>query len=268
MDLTDNSIDRRVFLASLGSTVAGTAIGMRALGQSAPRVSPFESVKAVALDGFAVFDATALNRTVDEILPGRARDVVTAWRSRMFDYQWLRTLGGRYADFERTSGDALRYTEQQLDLHLSDADRARLLEAQLTLTPWADSVAAIRSLRQAGLRLVFLSNMTERMLTEGATRAGMLDQFEHVLSTDRIRAAKPDVRAYTLATQVLKLKARDIAFVAFAGWDAAGAAWFGYPTIWTNRTNAPADVLDAPPVRVCRTLAEAALALTATASAR
>ena len=25
-----------------------------------------------------------------------------------------------------------------------------------------------------------------------------------------------------------------IPFVAFAGWDVAGAGWFGYPTFWVN----------------------------------
>jgi len=36
-------------------------------------------------------------------------------------------------------------------------------------------------------------------------------------------------------------------FVAFAGWDVAGAKWFGYPTFWNNRTDAPAEELEASP---------------------
>jgi 2-haloacid dehalogenase len=31
--------------------------------------------------------------------------------------------------------------------------------------------------------------------------------------------------------------------VAFAGWDAAGAKWFGYPTFWVNRLNLPGEEL-------------------------
>jgi 2-haloacid dehalogenase len=34
-----------------------------------------------------------------------------------------------------------------------------------------------------------------------------------------------------------------ILFVAFAGWDAAGAKWFGYPTFWLNRAGAPSEQL-------------------------
>jgi 2-haloacid dehalogenase len=32
-----------------------------------------------------------------------------------------------------------------------------------------------------------------------------------------------------------------------AGWDVAGAKWFGYPTFWNNRGNRPAERLDAVP---------------------
>jgi 2-haloacid dehalogenase len=40
----------------------------------------------------------------------------------------------------------------------------------------------------------------------------------------------------------LKL-AREEMFVAFAGWDAAGARSFGDPTFWVNRLGLPADEL-------------------------
>ncbi|XYH99740.1 hypothetical protein ACMHYB_08245 [Sorangium sp. So ce1128] len=34
-----------------------------------------------------------------------------------------------------------------------------------------------------------------------------------------------------------------VEFVPFAGWDAAGARWFGYPTFWVNRLGLPAEEL-------------------------
>ena len=43
------------------------------------------------------------------------------------------------------------------------------------------------------------------------------------------------------------LTREQIVFTAFAGWDAAGAKWFGYPTVWVNRLQAAAEELDAPP---------------------
>jgi 2-haloacid dehalogenase len=61
--------------------------------------------------------------------------------------------------------------------------------------------------------------------------------FEHVLSTDAVRTYKPDARAYQMGTDAFRLRCEQIVFVAFAGWDVAGANWFGYPTFWANRRN-------------------------------
>jgi 2-haloacid dehalogenase len=71
--------------------------------------------------------------------------------------------------------------------------------------------------------------------------------FEDHLTTARVGAFKPDPRAYQMAVDSFGLKKEQIAFTAFAGWDAAGAKWFGYPTFWVNRTRAPAEELGITP---------------------
>ena len=60
-----------------------------------------------------------------------------------------------------------------------------------------------------------------------------------MISTDRVRSYKPDPRAYQLGVEVLELRKEEILFVALAGWDVAGAKWFGYPTFWVNRLGSP-----------------------------
>jgi len=50
-----------------------------------------------------------------------------------------------------------------------------------------------------------------------------------------------------MGIDAFKLAKEEILFAAFAGWDAAGAKWFGYPTFWVNRMNAPVEELDAAP---------------------
>lgn len=59
----------------------------------------------------------------------------------------------------------------------------------------------------------------------------------------RCSRIKPDLRAYQLGVDVLKLPKERIAFVAFAGWDVAGAKWFGYRTFWNNRQSAAPETL-------------------------
>ena len=245
-------LHRREFLESLIGGLAMSAPSIRRASAASARLP----VRAVAFDGFAVFDPTPVAILAEEIVPGRGTQLVTAWRSRQFEYQWLRTLGGRYADFRRTSEDGLTFAAKSLGLPLTGDARARLVDAQLMLVPWPDARDAIHALRAADIRLAFLSNMTERMLEDGAERAGFRGAFEHVLSTDRVRAAKPDPRAYRMALDALELRRDEITFVAFAGWDAAGATWFGYPTVWTNRLTLPPDELDAPPALIARNLGD------------
>jgi 2-haloacid dehalogenase len=80
--------------------------------------------------------------------------------------------------------------------------------------------------------------------------------FERIISTDMAKTYKPDARAYQLGTDVLHLKKEEILFVAFAGWDASGAKWYGYPTFWLNRLQSPAEELNAIPDGEGRVMAD------------
>jgi 2-haloacid dehalogenase len=59
-----------------------------------------------------------------------------------------------------------------------------------------------------------------------------------------------------MAIDALKLTREDILFVAFAGWDVAGATWFGYPTFWVNRLNLPGEELGVAPDAMGRDLTD------------
>ena len=115
---------------------------------------------------------------------------------------------------------------------------------------------SFKELRESGIRLAFLSNFTPRMLESNIRSSGLEGMFEQVLSTDRVSTYKPDPKAYQLAVDTLKLKREEIAFAAFAGWDAAGAKSFGYPTFWNNRLRQPLEELGVKPDAIGETLAD------------
>ena len=233
------ALDRRGFLHLAAGAAASGALPGTPVAARRPRF------KALAFDGFPVFDPRPVFALAETLFPGRGAALGAAWRTRQFEYQWLRTLGGRYADFLRTTEDALVFAARMLDLDLTAEKRDRLVHAYLELRAWPDARPVLHSLADAGLRLAFCSNMTEEMLRAGI-RANDLDGlFEHVLSADRVRAHKPDPRAYAMATDAFGLAREEILFVSFAGWDVAGAKWFGYPVFWVNRIGASAEELAA-----------------------
>ncbi|WP_437289071.1 haloacid dehalogenase type II [Sorangium sp. So ce406] len=207
-----------------------------------PPASP-SKIRAIAFDAFAVLDPRPIAALAEELSPGKGALLSEAWRTRQFEYTWLRVASGEYADFWQVTGDALVFAERLLELDLGEEKRARLLGAYLDLRPWPDAAPALRSLKDAGVRLSFLSNFTPRMLDAAIESAGLGGLFEHALSTDRARTYKPDPRAYRMAVDAFGLEREEILFVPFAGWDAAGARWFGYPTFWVNRLGLPAEEL-------------------------
>jgi len=106
---------------------------------------------------------------------------------------------------------------------------------------------ALEQLKDSGIRMAFLSNLTNAMLDAAVKNSGLEGFFEPHLGTDRVRAFKPDPRAYQMGIDAFKLAKEEIVFAAFAGWDVAGAKWFGYPTFWVNRGKAEAEALSAVP---------------------
>jgi 2-haloacid dehalogenase len=236
-------ISRREFLHLTGKGAIASSLLLPVTGLAA-RQSQF---KAIAFDAFAIFDPRSMFGLAERFFPGKGIELSDAWRTRQFEYQWLRGLAGRYVDFWQTTEDALVFAAKLLKLELTSEKREELMQAYLLLKAWPEVPSALHSLQEAGARLGLLSNMTPKMLEAGIESAGLTEVFEYVLSTDQVRTYKPDPRAYQLAIDAFKVKRDDILFVAFAGWDAAGAKWFGYPTFWANRPALPEEELGVHP---------------------
>jgi 2-haloacid dehalogenase len=216
------------------------------------------SVQAVAFDAFTIFDPRAVVPAVEAAAPGRGAVLTAAWRTRQFEYGWLRTLTGSYVDFWQITGDALEYAFEAEKIALPPAARARIMEAHLRLDPWPDAAAALKAMAGTGLRLAYLTNWTQAMLEANTKAAGLTGLFEVMLSTDSVRAYKPDPRAYAMAETTLRIPREKIVFAAFGGWDAAGGKAFGLDTFWVNRLGAPIERLGVQPDAVGGTLSELA----------
>ena len=240
------SQSRREFLALAAS---GLAVGRRASASAPPT-----AVKAVALDALTILDPSSVVAVAETMFPGQGTALGAVWRTRQFEYTWLRTAAGRYEDFWTVTGDALVFASRMLKLELTAARHQRLMQAVLDIKAYPDAQAALASLRQSGVRLAFLTNMTAGMVGAGIRNSGLEGLFEEVLTTDRVRAYKPDPRAYQMAIDAFSLPRDAIAFAAFGGWDAAGAKWFGYRTFWVNRSGVPPEQLGIEPDGVGRDL--------------
>jgi 2-haloacid dehalogenase len=220
------------------------------VGQTLPR--PVDAAarprfKAVAFDYLVLFDPNSVVPVVEQTFPGKGQELTQLWRTRQFEYTWLRSITGRYVDFFAVTEDALVYAANAMKLELTLARKQRLLNAYLHLTPWPDTADTVRQLRSAGVRVIVLANFSPKMLHANAENAGLTGLFDALVSTDANRTYKPDPRAYRLGMERLRLAKHEILFAAFGGWDAVGARAFGYPTVWVNRFNQPLEQLGVRP---------------------
>jgi 2-haloacid dehalogenase len=236
-------LNRRKFLAVAGSGAAGLVASSLPLN-ARPEVRRF---RAIVFDGFVIFDSRAVNKRVEEVVPERSAEFANLWRTRQFEYTWLRTAGQRYRDFWHVTEDALNYAAATLKVSLSSDQRDRLMNIYLELPVWPDVPDALATFRRQGIKLAFLSNLTAKMLDANSSKNHIREFFEPHLTTDRVQAYKPSPKAYQMGVDAFGGWRDEIVFAAFGGWDAAGAKWFGYPTVWVNRANATAEELGVKP---------------------
>jgi 2-haloacid dehalogenase len=256
--MTKNSIGGRAISRRRLLTQTGTAVAAGMLSDVAPARARAERFEAIGFDAFTIFDPRSVAGAVEESFPGKSREIFSTWRLRQFEYCWLRTLNGNYADFRQITEEALVFACKSAKANLEASARAKLMDAAFRFNPWPDSVAALRSMRNAGIRLAYVSNLTPEILTRLSDAAGITDLFEHRLSTDLVKAFKPDPRAYQMAEKAFGLPRDKILFAAFGGWDAAGAKSFGLSTFWVNRLDAPVEELGVRPDAVGSDLVELA----------
>jgi len=243
-------MDRREFLIASGTLAATLSIPVVA-AEHKPISLPF---KAVLFDGFPIFDPRSVFKMALQFFPEKGNELVKEWRTRQFEYTWLRSLAGNYADFFKVTEDALIFASQLLGINISLLQQKQLMDAYYHLQTWPEVPAALARMKAGGLRLGILSNYTPEMLTVNTANNHIDGYFEHLISVDRVKKYKPDPATYALGMSIFNLPKEDILFVPFAGWDAAGSKTFGYQTYWVNGLQQPLEQLGTKPDGIGKTL--------------
>jgi 2-haloacid dehalogenase len=206
------------------------------------------ATRACVFDAYGtLFDLTSAARRCADALGDRAEALGALWRTRQLEYSWLRSLMGAHADFWQVTGESLDYALAVLGI-ADAALRARLMDAFLHIQAYPDAVTVLDALKRARRPAAILSNGAPRMLSAAVASAGLGHLLDHVLSIEEAGIYKPHPRVYALAARRLGVAAEHICFVSSNGWDAAGAAQFGFRAVWANRAGAPRERLPGEPV--------------------
>lgn len=206
-------------------------------------------VSAVVFDAYGtLFDVHSVIAECEHCFPGSGSRFSQTWRGKQLEYTWLRSLMGRYRDFETITRDAAKATARALSLSLTAESLERLMRAYDNLAPFPEVGRALAGLQAYGRAI--LSNGSPRMLTSVVRNSSLNDLLDRVISVDAVRIFKPHPSVYALACEALGTPADRIAFVSSNFWDVSGAASYGFRSFWINRAEAPADELGFSPAAI------------------
>lgn len=214
--------------------------------------------RACVFDAYGtLFDVHSAVRRHQSALGDEASAISALWRHKQLEYTWLRTLMGAHADFWTLTEDALDVALARYGVADEAGDvRARLLQAYRELGAYPEVSATLRGLRADGRRTAILSNGAPAMLADAVAAGGLADLLEAVISVEEVGLFKPRPEVYALACARLELAPEDICFLSSNGWDAHGAAHYGFRVVWVNRFDQAVDRLPGEPVATIRTLDE------------
>ncbi|MEE8189743.1 MAG: haloacid dehalogenase type II [Kiloniellales bacterium] len=216
----------------------------------------FAGIGACVFDAYGtLFDVHSAVGRGGAALGGKADKVSALWRQKQLEYTWLRSLMGSHVDFWQVTGDGLDFALAANEVD-DPALRDRLMELYLRLDAYPDVTAALESLRAGGKKTAILSNGSPKMLNAAVKSAGLEALLDETLSIEEVGIYKPDSRVYQLAVDRLGVEAGRICFISTNGWDARGAAHFGFKVAWLNRFGQQPERLPGEPSAVITSLAE------------
>jgi 2-haloacid dehalogenase len=213
-------------------------------------------IGACVFDAYGtLFDYNSAAARCKNVLGNDWQTLSDLWRRKQLEYTWLRSLMGRHTDFWHVTGEALDYALGVLKRD-DPGLRALLMQQYLNLDPYPEVPQMLERLKAKGMRAAILSNGSPTMLVAATNSAKLTQLVDTVLSVESAGIFKPHPSVYQLAVDKLGLPATRMCFLSSNGWDAAGAAAFGFRAVWVNRAGAPEENLPGRPERQIKTLAE------------
>ncbi len=164
-----------------------------------------------------------------------SESVTGMWFSQLLQLSMVAALTTTYKDFADLARDALELTAKKQGINLNLEDAAAILGGMRRLKPHDDVVPSLNQLKEAGFRLVALTNSPYRILKSQLSHAGILDFFEQTLSVDEVKLFKPHPAVYQMAAEKLGVATSDIRMIAAHGWDTTGAIRAGCKAAFVAR---------------------------------
>lgn len=180
-----------------------------------------------------LLDMSDVKKKVNKALSSKRAFKV--WFGLLLHFSLVDTVTNNYHDFATIAKATLTMAAQMLQTEISEEDRNDILEAMKDLPPHDDVKEGLTLLKDAGYRLVTLTNSPPATLQHQLQKGELAVFFEAALSVDEFRMYKPRVDVYKKALEKLGVQPQQAIMVAAHGWDIAGALAAGMQAAFIER---------------------------------
>ncbi len=181
-----------------------------------------------------VFDVNETLLDLDSVAPPFERmfgdrAVMREWFAQVILYSQALSLAGDYVAFGELGGAVLKMVAATRGRGIGEADLREVREAVASMPPHPEVPAALRRLKDAGFRMVTLTNNPNATCVRQLERAGLLSLFERQFSIDdAVRRYKPAPETYREVERALALPPSRLCMIACHTWDTLGAVAAGW----------------------------------------
>lgn len=192
---------------------------------------------------------------------GKPNSFVTWWRRTHYEHSMIDALCDRgHTPYRQIGHRAVSYVMDRCGFDYTQDDVRWLVSRIERLKPFPDVIEALHQLRDAGVKLVILSNGDRDMLEAAKEHIGF--PFDEVISVQEAGYFKPHWKTYATAEARTGEERSSILFVANHAFDCIGAKSYGMRSAFIDRRRRPFGETPHQPDLIVRNFAELAAAMT------
>ncbi|WP_350558034.1 haloacid dehalogenase type II [Psychrobacter sp. CAL346-MNA-CIBAN-0220] len=168
-----------------------------------------------------LLDITSLEPLFERVFGDRI--IMREWFAQLVLYSQTMTLSGLYTSFGNLGVGALQMVATTHKVTLTDSDIVELKERMSNMPAHSDVIPALTRLKEAGFRLVTLTNSPSSTSPTPLDKAGLSQFFERNFSVENVGKFKPAPETYNMVAKELSVDTSELCMVACHLWDTIGA---------------------------------------------
>ena len=182
-----------------------------------------------------LINTSGISDLLKEIAPQKVDAMVEMWRNKQLEYSFRQTAMGMYKGFSFCTQAALEYTCKYHQIDLSVEKKSNLLQAYKRL-PTFDEVKPSLDILKTNYQLYAFSNGESETLEQLLNYNQLTSYFNAIVSVEKTGHFKPSPQVYAHFNEATNTQKENTYLVSSNPFDIIGAAYFGFKTIWIQRS--------------------------------